>query len=527
MIDSAVPLNENLINMPERNTLYIEKEMTKFMADHEGEMIVSDIMLLEDMGYEKKMINKVYILLQPENMERAIDYMTEIDGIYQHDFFESNNNSKDKNVCFICKRPRRYHINYVENSLLEDNDDKNLLEEDDLLIDNKKERNSISLKIDGVEINNTCNVCYEDIEKEDIKFNYLPCGHICCTQCWTNYLKTLITEAKVETIKCVEYKCKEEISEDFILRHIENDKKLVEKYNRFKKRASIFKDPNKKQCPEPDCESFLQKNQNQKYVKCENGHEFCFVCLRKPHGLTSCDEFMENEFLTWKKSKRVKRCPRCKIFTEKNEGCNHMTCTSCKYQWCWLCEGVYTYGHYDSGKCKGFQFTKADNLEEARNIDGNGDYNDDEDNLLDDDYIPPIPNRNLINNNNRNNVRRNIFRPRNNEYNSFCLHKIFPNFFKKPNIYNVHSCSKQYLYIFSMWIIGFLGFTYYTLFDSPCFFRVNKTCMLFSLVIAIGIPLFICYQILFTGLITPFILISLFYPKFINKIFKFLCMDVA
>ena len=50
------------------------------------------------------------------------------------------------------------------------------------------------------------------------------------------------------------------------------------------------------------------------------------------------------------------------MYTEKNEGCNHMTCISCKYQWCWLCEGEYRYGHYDSGKCKGLQFARADNL---------------------------------------------------------------------------------------------------------------------------------------------------------------------
>jgi hypothetical protein len=78
------------------------------------------------------------------------------------------------------------------------------------------------------------------------------------------------------------------------------------------------------------------------------------------------------------KNKRVKRCPRCKIYTEKNEGCNHMTCTNCKYQWCWLCEGEYKYGHYDIGNCKGYQFTVADNLEQAKNVEDNKynfDYN--------------------------------------------------------------------------------------------------------------------------------------------------------
>jgi hypothetical protein len=33
-----------------------------------------------------------------------------------------------------------------------------------------------------------------------------------------------------------------------------------------------------------------------------------------------------------------------------------MTCTKCKYQWCWLCNGKYTYEHYLEGKCKGYQF---------------------------------------------------------------------------------------------------------------------------------------------------------------------------
>jgi hypothetical protein len=69
--------------------------------------------------------------------------------------------------------------------------------------------------------------------------------------------------------------------------------------------------------------------------------------------------------MNWKKNKNLKQCPRCKIYTEKNEGCNHMTCANCKFQWCWLCEGKYEYGHYNQGKCRGFQFSNARNVEEA------------------------------------------------------------------------------------------------------------------------------------------------------------------
>jgi len=33
----------------------------------------------------------------------------------------------------------------------------------------------------------------------------------------------------------------------------------------------------------------------------------------------------------------TKRCPKCSIRIEKNQGCNHMTCRGCKFEWCWVC----------------------------------------------------------------------------------------------------------------------------------------------------------------------------------------------
>ena len=107
----------------------------------------------------------------------------------------------------------------------------------------------------------------------------------------------------------------------------------------------------------------MQKSEISNYVECENGHKYCFECLKPPHGNESCDKNIDMKFMKWKEGKRVKKCPRCQIFTEKNEGCNHMTCVNCKYQWCWLCEGQYNYGHYERGKCAGKQFTKADNAD--------------------------------------------------------------------------------------------------------------------------------------------------------------------
>jgi len=33
----------------------------------------------------------------------------------------------------------------------------------------------------------------------------------------------------------------------------------------------------------------------------------------------------------------IKPCPKCKTLTEKNNGCNHMTCMRCKQDWCYSC----------------------------------------------------------------------------------------------------------------------------------------------------------------------------------------------
>ncbi|KAF4323503.1 hypothetical protein BBO99_00006020 [Phytophthora kernoviae] len=37
----------------------------------------------------------------------------------------------------------------------------------------------------------------------------------------------------------------------------------------------------------------------------------------------------------------------------KNEGCNHMTCTHCRYQYCWVCESSWDASHY---ACYDLQF---------------------------------------------------------------------------------------------------------------------------------------------------------------------------
>ena len=88
----------------------------------------------------------------------------------------------------------------------------------------------------------------------------------------------------------------------------------------------ILNNPNKKFCPYKNCDSYGEKTSNEKYIKCKNGHQFCFVCLRNWYDKEECDKKEEDDFKVWKEGKIIKKCPNCHIYTEKNEGCNHMTC---------------------------------------------------------------------------------------------------------------------------------------------------------------------------------------------------------
>jgi len=144
-----------------------------------------------------------------------------------------------------------------------------------------------------------------------------------------------------------------------IINLLNNDYELIRKYKRFKTELEILNDPNKKLCPFPECDSYLElKDIKIKEVTCLNKHTFCFLCLQKPHGKLPCNENLDKSIIEFAKKNFVKKCPKCSIITEKTSGCNHIICSKCNYQWCWLCNGKYINGHYNQGKCKGYQYFK-------------------------------------------------------------------------------------------------------------------------------------------------------------------------
>ena len=216
--------------------------------------------------------------------------------------------------------------------------------------------NHSSYNNSSMEINDNCLICEEKLTEEEKKDNLLKCNHIFCNDCYFEYLKEKVNSNQIDIIKCPQKDCQIILKNNFIQQKLFNDTNLLEKYVILEKRRQLMLDPDIQLCPYPDCESYAKKVKNNNYVCCiEKKHKFCFNCLKDWHGKKKCDDSVDESFKKWRDSYKVKRCPKCKIFIEKNEGCNHITCKNCNYEFCWLCMSKYSSNHFDFGRCAGLQ----------------------------------------------------------------------------------------------------------------------------------------------------------------------------
>ena len=73
-----------------------------------SELDNSIINKLLEFGYEYKTSKKLISLLNPRDVQQAIEYLSVEDGIIQHVFIDDLN---QQNICSICSKPREEHLN--------------------------------------------------------------------------------------------------------------------------------------------------------------------------------------------------------------------------------------------------------------------------------------------------------------------------------------------------------------------------------------------------------------------------------
>ncbi len=197
----------------------------------------------------------------------------------------------------------------------------------------------------------TCGICLSEFSFDEIhwKFSKIPrCDHRFCNDCIAKYLTELIIDGKVLKIKCPNNNCNNELSESEIKDFLKySDLQIIQKYEKFKKNLEISMDPKHCWCIRPGCEYLVEGDAKHPKIICKCGQMMCFNCMNPWHEGRDCESAIEQEYKKYAEKGKVKNCPKCKSRIEKNEGCNHMHCTRCKYDFCWLCNREYKPRHYE------------------------------------------------------------------------------------------------------------------------------------------------------------------------------------
>jgi ariadne-1 len=204
-----------------------------------------------------------------------------------------------------------------------------------------------------------CPLCMD--EKPMKVTSRLPCGHRFCDDCWRYHMQLKIKEGESRTMRCMQYKCNEAIDESVVAKVIKNPD-LKARYDKSIVESFIEDNKNMKWCTStPSCGNCIQTNLPPSIpldVRCFCGHEFCFKCQKPPHLPATCDMMRgwiqksqdDSETANYIVA-NTKECPKCGKITEKNGGCNHMTCP-CGYHWCWLCNGHFADYQHSCGRYK-------------------------------------------------------------------------------------------------------------------------------------------------------------------------------
>ncbi|XP_028316968.1 ankyrin repeat and IBR domain-containing protein 1-like isoform X2 [Gouania willdenowi] len=215
----------------------------------------------------------------------------------------------------------------------------------------------------------TCGICLCSISVFEDPVD-MSCGHEFCRACWEGFLNVKIQEGDAHNIFCPAYECYQLVPVHVIESVVSRE--MDQRYLQFDIKAFVENNPAIRWCPAARCERAVRLTRpgpgdNDPHslpllpspaVDCGKGHLFCWECLGEAHEPCDCQMWrnwlqkvteMKPEELAgvgeayedaanclWLLT-NSKPCANCKSPIQKNEGCNHMQCAKCKYDFCWIC----------------------------------------------------------------------------------------------------------------------------------------------------------------------------------------------
>ncbi len=202
----------------------------------------------------------------------------------------------------------------------------------------------------------TCKVC--GMESNEIIG--MLCGHVFCKDCYYHHIRIKIDEGESLHLKCMQHNCKMSILPDICDRFSFTD--LIPKYKKSIIRHYLQYQKSVKSCVDSCCSRYLvsqdmipfmnhltkiircKNTVNEYFVECPCLKRTCFRCSNEDHYPIHCHTLemwneldrSEGKTMDWLLS-NTKRCPKCRMSIEKNQGCRHMKCRFCTHSFCWDC----------------------------------------------------------------------------------------------------------------------------------------------------------------------------------------------
>ena len=194
-----------------------------------------------------------------------------------------------------------------------------------------------------------CLICFDEFPPSEMMD--CGCGHAFCMYCWSRYIETEIESGpRSMDLRCPAPDCSCRVKESIVKASC--DQNHLDMLGGYRVDKYIQKTTGISWCPGPDCGRAVQLHLLEsekgvaKDIHCQCGHDFCFACREEAHRPVDCKTVRmwliknssESENMQWILA-NTKPCPRCARPIEKHQGCMHMTCFQCRFEFCWLCLG--------------------------------------------------------------------------------------------------------------------------------------------------------------------------------------------
>ncbi|KAH7078787.1 hypothetical protein BKA63DRAFT_409323 [Paraphoma chrysanthemicola] len=213
-----------------------------------------------------------------------------------------------------------------------------------------------NLKQSAIHGTRECAVCGEQQPISELP-SLADCEHApqTCAECYADWVTAQLEESSWKEAKCPVSKCKTTLTYHEIQGIATQD--TFQKYDTYINRAVISEDPNFRWCRACDAgQEHLSGEEGNIFTCHACGHKICIKHENVWHEGETCEEYdyrssgqkerdqkAQEEASLAAIGKLSKKCPgpKCVYNIEKNDGCDHMTCSKCRYEFCWVCLSEY------------------------------------------------------------------------------------------------------------------------------------------------------------------------------------------